>query len=445
VALVREDGDPLEWWTDFDRTVESFKRFSQRDADTLQRWRDAFLPIVEQILIPEAQSPPLPEEERHRILSKTDMGKLLMEVSELSPLAFVQQEFEHPVIQAGLLFFNGLREVDLRCPGFGHHIAALLASSGKAQMCLGGSAALARALVSSVESAGGTVRLQTPPRQILVESDRVVGVETTSGERIRARHFVASGLNPHQTFLELMDPKDVPKPWRDKSEGFQYNLIAPLFGLNLNLSEPLRFDAATEHPELDEAYMVILGLNHVDDYLAMVEAHVAGKQPPAIMWGSCPTRFDPSQAPVGQHTAFMWQKMPYHLGGDPTSWDRERDRVGEEMIDVMATHSSGLRDTIIDHFVRSPLDVERTFPNMKHGDLLIGAFTNGQIGHDRPFEGAGHYRGHLSGLYLCGSSSHPGGNVTGLPGYNCAQVACADLGLEAGWAPEPVLAKLNRL
>jgi phytoene dehydrogenase-like protein len=177
----------------------------------------------------------------------------------------------------------------------------------------------------------------------------------------------------------------------------------------------------------------------------MVEAHVEGKQPPAIMWGSCPTLFDPSQAPEGKHTAFMWQKMPFTLQGDPANWDRERNRVGEEMIDVVAAHSSGFRDSIIDHFVRSPLDVERTFPNMKHGDLLIGAFTNGQIGHNRPFEGAGHYRGHVSGLYLCGSSSHPGGNITGLPGYNCAQVACADLGLDADWMPEPVSGKFSRL
>lgn len=445
VALVREEGDALEWWTDFDKTVASFRQFSEKDADRLQHWRDAFLPIVEQILIPEAQAPPLPPEERRRLLEQSSSGRLLLEVSELSPLAFVQKEFEHPVIQAGLLFFNGLREVDLRCAGFGHHIPALLASSGKAQMCLGGSAALARALLSSVESAGGTVRLQTTPGRILVESGSVVGVETTEGELIGARHFVASGLNPHQTFLDLFDPEDIPSDWRRKAEAFQYNLVAPLFGLNLNLNAPLRFDAAEGQPELNEAYMVILGLNHVNDYLDMVEAHVQGSRPPPIMWGSCPTLFDSSQAPEGKHTAFMWQKMPYHLDGDSANWDRERERVGQEMLAVMAKHSRGLRDTVIDHFVRSPLDVERTFPNMKYGDLLIGAFTNNQIGANRPFEGAGHYRGHVRGMYLCGSSSHPGGNVTGLPGYNCAQVLSADLGLKADWAPEPIADRLARL
>ena len=52
----------------------------------------------------------------------------------------MEREFEHDAIRAGLLFFNGLREVDLRLPGFGHSIPALLAGQHKAQMCMGGSA-----------------------------------------------------------------------------------------------------------------------------------------------------------------------------------------------------------------------------------------------------------------------------------------------------------------
>ena len=445
VALIRENGESLAWWTDFDRTVTSFRQFSEHDADRLQYWRDTFLPIVENILIPEAQSPPLEPTERRRLLGQSEAGRLLLEVSALSPLEFVQSEFEHPVIQAGLLFFNGLREVDLRCPGFGHHVAALLASSGKAQMCLGGSAALARALVSSVQAAGGEVRLQAEPKRMLTENGKVVGIETTEGEQVGVRRFVASGLNPHQTFLDLLKEEDVPATWRERAEGFEYNLIAPLFALNLNLNAPLRFDAADQAPELEQAFMVILGLDHVDDYLAMVEAHIQGSQPPPIMWGSCPTLFDPNQAPEGKHTAFMWQKMPYRLDGDPVNWDRERERVGDEMLGLMCRHASGLHSSVIDRFVRSPLDVERNYPNMRYGDLLIGAFTNDQIGYHRPFPGAGHYRTHLGGLYLCGSSSHPGGNITGLPGYNCAQVICSDLGLNIDWTPSPLIDRLSNL
>jgi phytoene dehydrogenase-like protein len=134
LALITRDGRALEWWTDIERTIASFADFSQRDADTLRRWHDEFVPIVAQILAPEARTPPLPPAERRALLERTGAGRRLLAVSALSPLEFVEREFEHPTIKAGLLFFNGLREVDLRLKGFGHHIAALLASPAKAQM-----------------------------------------------------------------------------------------------------------------------------------------------------------------------------------------------------------------------------------------------------------------------------------------------------------------------
>src|SRR6185437_8844395 len=108
-------------------------------------------------------------------LGRSAAGRRLLEVSALSPLEFVEQEFEHPAVKAGLLFFNGLREVDLRVKGFGHHIAALLASPAKAQMSRGGSAALARALEAAVRASGGEIRTMVTPQRLLVENGRVVG------------------------------------------------------------------------------------------------------------------------------------------------------------------------------------------------------------------------------------------------------------------------------
>ena len=221
VALLLRNGGALEWWTDFEKTAESFAGFSRRDAATLRRWRNDFLPIVEKILIPESLSPPIEPERRRALLERSAEGRLLLAVSEMSPLEFVQQEFEHPVIQGGLLFFNGLREVDLRCKGFGHHIAMLLASAGKAQMSRGGAAALARALVRAVTESGGDVRLQAVPKKILVENGRAVGVETVDGDIWRARHFVASGLNPVQTFLESARGRRRPIGLAEQSGGLQ--------------------------------------------------------------------------------------------------------------------------------------------------------------------------------------------------------------------------------
>lgn len=431
VAMVLESGDMLGWWSDFERTVESFAQFSCRDAEALRKIRDDFLPVVEKILIPESQSPPRPQDERIRMLQRSEEGRRLLEVSQLSPVAFVRKTFENPIVQAGLLFFNGLREVDLRCPGFGHHIPALLASTGKAQMCEGGSASLARGLIKAVKASGGDIQVHAEPSEIIVEKGRATGVSTTDGRRFGARLFVASGLNPQQTFLDLLDEKVLPRAWRAQAKTFAYNLIAPLFSLNLNLHAPPQYLARKRHPELDKALMVILGLEHIDQFSDIVAHHENGTIPPTVMWGACPTRFDPSQAPPAKHTAFMWEKLPYRLKGEPRNWDREGEAHGKEMLDRWADFAPNLKDDVMDWFVRSPLDTERSLPNMAGGDLLVGAFTNGQVGYDRPFPGAGHYRGYLEQLYLCGSCCHPGGNITGLPGYNAAQVICSDLGLKS--------------
>lgn len=445
VLLLTKDGRTLEWWTDFERTAASFAQFNGRDAATLRRWYEEFAPIVTKIIRPETTSPPLPPDERRAILNRSAAGRRLLEVSALSPLQFVQSEFENPIIQAGLLFFNGLREVDLRVRGFGHHVASLLAQPSKAQMSLGGSAQLARALESAVREAGGTVRTMTEPRRIAVENGRSVGVETVKGEFIRARRGIISSLNPQQTFLELLDEQHLPAKIKGLVEDFQYNLLAPLFAINLNLRQAPQYTVAKERPELDRGFMVVMGLDHIDQFLDVIRHHEAGTIPPTIMWGACPTQFDSSQAPPDRHTAFMWEKLPYRLNGNPLNWDRARDSHGRAMLELWCRHAPNLAGAVIDSFTHSPLDVERSLPNMREGDLLIGAFTNDQIGYNRPFAGAGHYRGHLPGLYLCGSSSHPGGNITGLPGYNAAQVILTDLGIKEDWFPPSIQDQLGTL
>ncbi|MGE4014641.1 MAG: phytoene desaturase family protein, partial [Alphaproteobacteria bacterium] len=265
------------------------------------------------------------------------------------------------------------------------------------------------------------------------------------GEMIRATKFVASALNPQPTFLDLIAPEHLPAEWRDKAAKFQYNLLAPLFTINLVLREAPDYAAAKHDPALNHAFMVIMGLDHVDQFPEIVRHHEQGTFPPSVIWGACPTRFDPTQAPAGLHTAFMWEKLPYYLNGDPTSWDAVKDAHGDRILETWARYAPNMSGAVLDKFTRSALDTERLLPNMREGDLLVGAFTNGQIGYNRPFLGAGHYRGHLDGLYLCGSATHPGGNVTGLPGYNAASVILRDLGLDAAWAPPPIEQRLAAL
>lgn len=435
VAMILRDGRSLQWWTDFERTYESFRQFSRRDADALRRWRNEFGPILRDILNPEARSPPLPGELRRELLGQSAAGRRLLEVAAWTPLEFVEREFENDVVRAGLLFFNGLREVDLRQKGFGHSIPALLASDHMAQMCVGGSARLAEALVADIRRHGGEVRTGTEPQAILVRDGKALGIELTTGERIATGAFVASGLNPQQTFLKLLDADVSGESLRKQASSFQYNLLAPLFALNLTLKEPPNYAAAERDPELARAFMVILGLERFGQFGDIVAAHEAGQIPATVMWGACPTQFDKTQAPAGGHTAFMWEKLPYAVQGDARNWEQLAPQHGDEMLKLWTEYAPNLSEAVIDSFVRSPLDTERSLPNMQAGDLLVGSFANGQIGENRPFAGAGRYRTPIEGLYMCGGSTHPGGNVTGLCGYNAARVLAADLNCPIWWSP----------
>src|SRR5205807_8186057 len=142
-------------------------------------------------------------------------------------------KFEHDVVRAGLLFFNGLREIDLRLRGFGHSIPALLAGRHMAQMCLGGSANLAQALIKDIREHGSEVLTGVGTKRILFRRGRVAGIELAGGETIGAKAFVASGLNPPQTFLQMPYPDAVSSGVRGNAAGFQFNTPAPLFALNL--------------------------------------------------------------------------------------------------------------------------------------------------------------------------------------------------------------------
>ena len=432
VAMLLPDGRSLTWWTDFERTADSFAQFSRRDAASLRRWREAFLPIVTQILEPEAQSPPLSPPERRRRLEATAEGRLLLKTSACSPREFVLREFENPAVQAGLLFFNGLREVDPPRSRFATTSRRCWPPRQGAK-CVGGSPG-SRSPRPAITEAGGEVRTRRANANRGAIRRRRAGASRRSrhirGRADRRPPFHRLGLNPQQTFLDLIDPAHLPASWRDQATAFRYNLLAPLFGLYLNLDEAPLYSAAEANPELDDAFMVLLGLQSVTDFDDIVRAHERGQLPPTVMWGSCPSRFDATQAPGNAHTAFMWEKVPFRLRGHADNWDAEATAHGRRMFDAWADYAPNLRDVVRQYLIRPVHHIPKRLPNMRDGDLLVGSLGHGQVGYNRPFPGAGHYRGYLAGLYLCGSCCHPSGNITGLPGYNAWQVIAADLGLD---------------
>jgi phytoene dehydrogenase-like protein len=107
------------------------------------------------------------------------------------------------------------------------------------------------------------------------------------------------------------------------------------------------------------------------------------------------------------------------------TWDDLRDDVADVMIETVDQVAPNFRASVIGRRAWSPLDMERDF-GLTGGDIFHGALTLDQLFSARPVLGHGNYRAPIRGLYMCGSGTHPGGGVTGVPGHNAAREILRD-------------------
>ncbi len=131
-----------------------------------------------------------------------------------------------------------------------------------------------------------------------------------------------------------------------------------------------------------------------------------------------PSLTDPSVAPPGKHVMSCFvQYAPYHLKG--ASWDDERERFGDVVIDTLAEHAPNLKSLILHRQVITPLDLEREW-GLSEGNIFQGELALEQLLFLRPVPGWAKYRTPVRDLYMCGSATHPGGGIMGAPGRNAA-------------------------
>jgi phytoene dehydrogenase-like protein len=138
-----------------------------------------------------------------------------------------------------------------------------------------------------------------------------------------------------------------------------------------------------------------------------------------------PSTLDDTLAPPGMHVASLFCQHVAPQLPDGQSWDQHRDSVADLMIETVNAHAPNFKAAVLGRQIMSPLDLERTF-GLIGGDIFHGALALDQLFSARPMLGYGNYRGPLSGLYMCGSGTHPGGGVTGAPGHNAAHAILAD-------------------
>jgi phytoene dehydrogenase-like protein len=153
---------------------------------------------------------------------------------------------------------------------------------------------------------------------------------------------------------------------------------------------------------------------------AYLEARLGGWSSAPIIEMVIPSTIDDSLAPAGAHVASLFcQHTSYALPGGKT-WNGARDKVADLMVATVERFAPGFAESVIARQILTPLDLENIF-GLIGGDIFHGAMSLDQLFWARPLLGHAAYRGAVPGLFHCGSGAHPGGGVTGAPGYNAAR------------------------
>jgi phytoene dehydrogenase-like protein len=440
---AHSDGTALVLGRDLEETVANIARFSQKDAATFREWNRKGERITANIFLPERYSEPLPQTAREALLSRTMLGREFLAVTKRQPLDVVQELFENEHVRLLFLFkvsLFGTWLVDtLSTSPMGSLIRAFDLETGY-QLCQGGSFNLARGLMETFIAAGGHYQPQVAIDRIIIEGGQATGIALADGRTVRAK-FIASTLDVHQTFEQLVGRGQLPEPFRRKLDGFRYTPWT-IYGLHLALHESPRFAAASFDPNIDRALKWSIGAETMEDLFAAHRDVQAGRVPKLVQFGSGPlSLLDPTQAPPGKHTTYAWHVMPLNpdLGGQ--RYDEFQEEFADKIMETWARYCPNMtRRNIIARHIYTARDYACELINMKSGDIFMGAFNAGQVMYNH-FG----YRSPIANLYNAGSAGHPGGAISGGAGYITAGIIARDLGLKLWWKPWDARAMLEAM
>lgn len=433
VGLALSDGRALTIHLDRARTEASLRRFSARDAEAWARMDDDYHEFMETLVIPALYSAPPKPSEPLIALEGSEAGMRYLRLSRASPADVARETFEHEAVRAAALFQLAVpRGVVTDYAGLGMLVPLVVSLVEVSHLAKGGSHAIAHALWRALLRAGGIVRGTREVDRILVEGGRASGVVLTDGAKVRAKRAVVSAIDLPQTFLRLVGEERLEPDFARAVRSFKLDEFS-LFGVHLALREPPRYAAAAHDPDLDRAFKVGVGFESIADFDAMWTNIRRGELPePPRLYACCPTVHDPTQAPEGFHTAFLWAPAPYELarGG----WDERAGEYADRCLEAWRRVAPNMTaDNVLARRVLSPLDVTRKLTSMPRGGVFHGRMTQDQLEGFRPLPELASGRTPIEGLYLGGASLHPGGGILGACGYIAAGTVLADLGLEAWW------------
>jgi phytoene dehydrogenase-like protein len=427
-AIVFDEGrSVLMHYRDPARSREAIAAISPRDASAFESLRDDCLSLSRAIIGPLRFAAPLPPDEEDRLLSQSAIGRRYRDLRQRSSIDLISEWFESDAVRV-LVGFNvavrGFQPV-MGVPGTGYAAVVSLPASSQAQLIKGGSGEVARALGAALFDAGGVAISGADVATIDVRDGRARGVTLVDGRHIAAKRFVASSVPAPITLLDLVGHEHLDASLVDDLHGYHWNDDYALFGFHMALRARPRFVLEDHATDLPLAHDIALGYERLSDLSEEIDEARSGSVGRFRVQTTIPTLHDPSQAPDGHHVAFGWKVVPPGMSDDGSLTDR--------MVAGYSEYAPNVRKDLLAAAGYSPADIGATLKSMPNGDHLHGSFHPDNYGYNRPHASLSGFRAPIEGLYLCGSSQHPGGGFSGAPGYIAAGVIAEDLKIDPWW------------
>jgi phytoene dehydrogenase-like protein len=435
------DGRILPWWSEPDRTAAEIGRLSSKDARAFLDL-DTRLKRLARYLQPYFLEPPPDVHARgiRRVRELDRLGRRLRgitgdDVGHLVRLLMgsirdlVDRHFESEHVKTMVAANNvyGMHGSPSR-PGSAVGLLFHLLSGGEherqgfAGHVIGGMGAITEAMARAARGFGAEIRTSAPVAAVDVRDGSVRGVALEDGTEIAAP-VVLSNADPKRTFLGLVDERELPGEFLADVDAIRMN--GPCAKVNLVLAEEPRVSAIPQ--DADPGQRALFTLLPSLDFADRCYETARRGEIPERLWVDCvvASNVDPTLAPEGRHvmTCFV-QYVPYRLRQG--TWDRHRDLLADRVLDSIAEYAPNVPAAVVARQVLTPLDLERTY-GLTEGNIFHGDLSMDQLFFMRPVPGWAGYRSPVDGLYLCGAGAHPGGGVTGAPGFNAARVALRDL------------------
>ena len=262
------------------------------------------------------------------------------------------------------------------------------------------------ALEKAAISAGVEIKTDAGVDKILLDDKRnVSGVKLSNGEEIHAP-IVASSITPRETFYELLNPNQINYTIEQGIKNFRSRGTTAKVNLAVNKAISLNGNSEVEFARTGNSF------DEMERAFDSVKYRQFSNEP--VLDIHIPTLNDKTLAPSGHTVLSVLVHFAPHYFDEGWS-DVTKGKLLDKVISTLDQYSPDISSSIVGSEVLSPVDIEDKY-GLTNGHIFHGEHAVDQL-ITRPIPSCARYKTPIRGLYLCGSGSHPGGGITGMPGY----------------------------